>query len=160
MVSSHTNSSFKDKIIASLGIPVELTDHKDVNLGHAWQKYKACLAAIKNCDSLWESQKLRGVFDQKPTKSDIISVFKGKSQWHLTYSKAFPRLSGYPTMVSWLENSDKKLSDVELWGVSKPTYTFSDLLEWLANGGEGLTMTKTETESCYDHSFSSYLISA
>ena len=43
MVSSHTNSPFKDKIIASLSIPVELTNHKNVNLGHAWQKYKACL---------------------------------------------------------------------------------------------------------------------
>ena len=86
---------------------------------------------------------MRGVFDQKPTKSDIISVFKGKSQWYLTYSKAFPRLSGYPTMVSWLENSDDKLSDIKLWEVSKPTYTFSDLLEWLANGAESLTMTKT-----------------
>ena len=63
MVSSHTNSPFKDKIIASLGIAVELTDHKDINLGHAWQKYKACLVAIKKCDLLWESQKLRGVFD-------------------------------------------------------------------------------------------------
>ena len=50
-------------------------------------------------------------------------------------------------MVSWLENSDNKLSDVKLWGVSKLTYTFSDLLEWLANGGEDLTMTKTETQS-------------
>ena len=147
MVSSHTGSPFKDKIIASLGIPIELTDHKDISLGHAWQKYKVCLAAIKTCNSLWESQKLREVFDQRPTQADIISVFKGKSQWHLTYSKAFPKLSGFPTMVSWLEDSDDKLSDAELWGVSKSVYTFSDLLEWLANGGEGLTKMKTETGS-------------
>jgi hypothetical protein len=101
MMSSHTGSPFKDKIIASLNIPVELTDHKDINLGYAWQKYKACLAAIKTCNLLWESKKLRDVFDRKPTQADIISIFKGKSQWHLTYSKAFPKLSSYPTMVFW-----------------------------------------------------------
>ena len=50
-------------------------------------------------------------------------------------------------IVFWLENSDDKLSDIKLWEVSKPIYTFSDLLEWLANGEEGLTMTKTETKS-------------
>ncbi|KAF8225623.1 hypothetical protein L208DRAFT_1305591, partial [Tricholoma matsutake] len=82
-----------------------------------------------------------------PTQADIISIFKGKSQWHLMYSKAFPKLSGYPTMVSWLEDSDDKLSDIALWGISKPVYTFSDLLEWLANGGEGLTKVETEAGS-------------
>ena len=147
MISSHTGSPFKDKLIASLNIPVELTNHKDVNLGYAWQKYKACLAAVKTCNLLWESKKLTEVFDRKPTQADIISIFKGKSQWHLTYTKAFPKVSGYPMMVSWLEDSDNKLPDVELWGISKPAYTFADLLEWLANGGEGLTKVEVEATS-------------
>ena len=50
-------------------------------------------------------------------------------------------------MVSLLEDRDDKLSDIKLWGVSKPAYTFSDLLKWLANGGDSLTKTKTEIES-------------
>ena len=144
MGSTITGSLFKDKLIKALNIPMELTDHKDINLGYAWQKYKGFLTASKTCNVLWDSGKLQGVFDKRPTQGDIISVFKGKSQWHLTYQKAFPRVSGYPTMVSWLEDGDDKLSDVELWGVSKPVYGFSDLFEWLANGGEGLTV---ETES-------------
>ena len=132
---SSTHSPFKQKLITSLNIPAELTDHKDINLGYAWQKYKACLEAIATCNVLWEDRKLRGVFDRKPMQADIISVFKGKTQWHLTYAKAFPRVSAYPKMVSWLEDSDDKVSDLELWGEVKSTYTFSDLLEWLANGG-------------------------
>lgn len=140
-----TGSPFKDKLITALSIPVELTDHKDLNLGYAWQKYKACLAATKTCSLLWETGNLKKIFDRKPTQADIVSIFKGKSQWHLTYSKAFPKVSNYPTMVAWLENNDDKLSDVELWGVMKPAYTFSDLLEWLANDGEGLTKPETET---------------
>ena len=147
MGSSHTGSPFKDKMIASFSIPVELTDHNDKNLGYAWQKYKACLVAVKTCNTLWESGKLKKVFDRKPTQADIISIFKGKLQWHLMYSKTFPKLSGYPTMVSWLEDSDNKLSDLELWGILKPVYAFSDLLEWLANGGEGLTKGETESGS-------------
>ncbi|KAF8238000.1 hypothetical protein L208DRAFT_1244693 [Tricholoma matsutake] len=96
---------------------------------------------------LWETGKLKEVFDRKPTHADIISIFKGKLQWHLMYSKAFPKLSGYPMMVSWLEDSDDKLSDIELWGILKPAYAFSDILEWLANGGEGLTKGETEAGS-------------
>jgi len=126
---------------------MELTDHKDINLGYAWQKYNACTKAIATCESLWKAGKLKTVFDWKPTQADIISIFKGKSQWHLTYNKAFPKLSSHPTMVSWLEDRADKLSDVELWGISKPIYVFSDLLEWLGNGGEGLTQVETETES-------------
>jgi hypothetical protein len=47
-----TGSPFKDKLMAVLNIPVELANHKDVNLGFAWQKYKACLIATKSCNSL------------------------------------------------------------------------------------------------------------
>ena len=88
---------------------------------------------------------MREVFDRKPTQADIISVFKGKTQWHLTYAKTFPKLSGYPEMVSWLEDSDEKLSDLELWGTVKSTYTFSDLSEWLAKRGVGLKKMGTQS---------------
>ena len=145
--SGSTHSPFKQKMITALNIPVELTDHRDVNLGYAWKKYKACLAAVATCNLLWEDRRLRDVFDWKPTQADIISVFKGKTQWHLTYAKAFPKLTGYPEMVSWLEDSDDKPSDIELWGVFKSTYTFSDLLEWLANGGVGLKKIGAEAEA-------------
>ena len=56
----------------------------------------------------------------------------------MTYSKAFPKLADYLAMVSWLENSDDKLLDLELWGVEKLMYGFSDLFEWLDNDGVGL----------------------
>jgi hypothetical protein len=42
-------------MIASLSIPVKLTDHTDANLGYVWQKYKACLVAVKTCNMLWEA---------------------------------------------------------------------------------------------------------
>ena len=125
-------------MISFFNILVKLTDHKDINLGFAWQKYKACLEAIKICNVLWESKQFRDIFDRKPTQADIIDIFKGKTQWHLTYAKAFSKLSDYPDMVSWLENSNDRLSDIELWGVEKSAYGFADLLEWLGNDGIGI----------------------
>ena len=78
----------KHKVISFFNILVKLTNHKDINLGFAWQKYRACLEAIKTCNVLWESKQLRDIFDRKPTQADIIGIFKGKTQWHLTYAKA------------------------------------------------------------------------
>ena len=75
-----TQPLFKAKIIAAFGIPVELTNYRDLDSGFAWKKYKACLVAITACNTLWEDNRLRDVFDRKPTQADIISVFKGKTQ--------------------------------------------------------------------------------
>ena len=95
------------------------------------------MEAVKTCNLLWESKQLRDVFDRKPTQADIVGIFKGKTQWHLTYAKTFPKLSDYPDVVAWLEDRDDKLSDIELWGTEKKTYGFSDLAEWLENDGMG-----------------------
>ena len=62
-MSTSTGSPFKDKLIASLDIPVELTDHSNIKLAYAWKKYKACLKATSICNSLWGSKELRQVFD-------------------------------------------------------------------------------------------------
>jgi len=145
-VTGYTGSLFSKKLIAALDIPLELTDHKDPNLGYAWQKYKACLTAIKTCSTKWDNGTLRNTFDKKPTQADIIGVFKGKTQWHLTYSKAFPKVSNYPAMVSWLEDQSDKPSDLELWGVVKAAYTFSDLMQWLSNGGESLDVGDSQSD--------------
>ena len=106
---SGLGSSYQNNIKA-LHIPVELADHKDINLGFAWQNYKAYQAAIKACNTLWNAGQLGGVFDKKPTQSHIISIFKGKTQWQLTCMKVFPKVSNYSAMVSWLEDQDDKLS--------------------------------------------------
>ena len=104
------------------------------------------MTAIKTCSTKWDNGTLKKTFDKKPTQADIIGVFKGKTQWHLTYSKAFPKVSNYPAMVSWLEDQSDKPSDLELWGVVKAAYTFSDLMQWLSNGGEGLYVGNSQSD--------------
>ena len=68
----------KHKVISFFNIQVKLTDHKDINLCFAWQKYKTCLEAIKTCNVLWESKQLRDIFDRKPTQADILVYSKGR----------------------------------------------------------------------------------
>jgi len=75
---SGLGSSYQNKIITALHIPVELADHKDINLGFAWQKYKACQAAIKACNTLWNAGQLGGVLTES-LLSQILSIFsRGK----------------------------------------------------------------------------------
>ena len=47
-----THSPYRTKIISALNIPHELTDHRDIDLGYTWKKYKACLMAIAACNVL------------------------------------------------------------------------------------------------------------
>lgn len=132
------NLTFKEKLVTVLQIPSELVNHLDNGLSDAWKKYKAYLDAAKKLDELWEAGQLRNVFDKKPVQTDLRSLFKGKTQWHETYQRTFPRLHDYPQMIAWLENQEDRPHDIDLWGVRKANYTFTDLKVWLENGGEGL----------------------
>jgi len=154
-----SNLSFKDKIAMVLKVPSELVNHQDKGLKDAWAKYKAYLNAVTKLDDLWNAGQLRNVFDKKPILTDIKNLFKGKTQWHITYHKVFPKLNNYPEMVSWLEDQEDKQSDLDLWGIQKPSYSFSDLQTWLANGGriesdgtssEDLVPTKKSKKSVKD----------
>ena len=43
-------------------------------------------------------------------------------------------MNDYPLMKAWLEEESES-SDVDVWGVQKANYGFSDLKDWLDNGG-------------------------
>jgi hypothetical protein len=144
--SSAANPTFREKLIMVLQVPPELANHTDKGLADAWKKYKVYIEAVKKMDELWDAGMLKNVFDKKPVQSDIKNLFKGKTQWHETYQKTFPKLVDYPEMVAWLENQDDKQTDVDLWGIRKASYTFGDLKEWLANDGKGLEYSESSSE--------------
>ncbi len=138
--------SFKDKLVMALEIPPQLANHTDKGLQDAWKKYKAYLDATKKLDELWDAGQLRNLFDRKPVQTDLKNLFKGKTQWHETYHKTFPRLDEYPEMVAWLENQEDKQPAIDLWGVKKSNYTFADLKSWLANSGKGIEYEESSSE--------------
>jgi hypothetical protein len=119
-------------MISLLGIPTHLTGSGDVSLPIAYQKYKAFLAATQTCnqmvrDNSWTLK--------RPTRVDLIEIFVSKSYYHSHYKAHFPKVTDHPDMVAWLEGQEDRLSNLDLWGIKKVNYTFTDLAMWLANGG-------------------------
>ena len=122
---------FKSQLIDLLGIPDHLTAPGDVTLLVAYQKYKAFLAASatlkdKLADRSWPIK--------QPTKTELIELFVSKSFFHSHYACHFPKVTDYPQMKAWLEGKSES-PDVDVWGVKKVNYGFSDLKDWLENGG-------------------------
>jgi hypothetical protein len=70
---------------------------------------------------------------KKPCATDLIEVFISKSMWFSHYKPAFSKVANFPEMVKWLEDSDDKGTDLEVWGVEKGTYSVMDLCNWMKN---------------------------
>ena len=123
---------FKLEIICILNIPVHLAGSADVSLQVAYQKYKAFLVASHTLDNMLGN----GTWlIKRPTRTDLIEVFVSKSFFHSHYRRYFTQVADYPKMMAWLEGQSES-EDVEVWGVKKVAYTFSDLNIWLENGGK------------------------
>jgi hypothetical protein len=126
-----TVNSFRSQLIQVLDIPANLTSSGDVTLQLAYKKYKAFLVASHTVSEMvgngtWEIK--------RPTKADLIEIFVSKSFFHSHYQRCFTKAAGYPDMLAWLEEVTEE-DDIDIWGYSKVTYTFTDLKAWLANGG-------------------------
>jgi len=134
--SSVDTSSYSNELMAYLSIPSVLADRSQRSLRHSYAKYKAFLTAIPILDKKWENGELP--YPRKPTSEQVIETMQSKTFWYQYIRKFFPRVSEYPDMVAWLENTEDAQSDVEVWGVEKAQYGFVDLDVWLRNEGKGL----------------------
>jgi hypothetical protein len=104
----------------------------DVSLQIAYQKYKAFLDAQKTYNDMVREKTWT---IKKPTKVDLIELFVSKSFFHSHYKTYFSKVAGYADMTAWLEENEDGPSDVDVWGIKRENYTFSDLMAWLENGG-------------------------
>jgi hypothetical protein len=123
-------SSTKEQFATLLGVPLHLVGSGDVPLRMAYQKYKAFLAANHTAEQLVTN----GTLDKKPPQGDIMSLFASKSYFCSHYKKYFGKVADYPEMVAWLDERPGA-KDVDVWGVQKQVYNFTDLKAWLANEG-------------------------
>jgi hypothetical protein len=121
----------KSLLIDLLGIPGHLTGPGDVALSVAYQKYKAFLVACQTLDNKVANQSWP---IKRPTQSELIELFVSKSFFHSHYCRLFQKVTDYPEMKAWLEGESES-ADVDVWGVKKVNYSFSDLKVWLENGG-------------------------
>ena len=81
----------------------------------------------------------------RPPKTNIIELFVSKSFFHSHYKRYFPKVAEHEEMVAWLNEDEDRQCDMDVWGVKKNVYTFTDLALWLENGGT------LEVESTEDH---------
>lgn len=121
----------KAQLIDLLGISAHLTGSGEASLKLAYQKYKGFLAARQTLNDMVED---RTWPIKRPTQTELIKLFVSKSFFHSHYKCHFPKVNDYPLMKAWLEEESES-SDVDVWGVQKANYGFSDLKDWLDNGG-------------------------
>jgi hypothetical protein len=114
-----------------LNIPQSLMVRENIDLTLAWAK--------------WEYyHKVRDVMnelraDEDKTKWDhtlkggteLIDVFLSKTVWYAYYSKQFPRVYAFPQVQKWLSMAEDAPSGLDLFGIEKAHYSFSDLKDLL-----------------------------
>jgi hypothetical protein len=123
---------FKSQLISLLGIAAHLVaGSRDVSLPLAYQKFKAFLLA---CHTFEDMVGKRTWTIQKPTRTDLIELFVSKSFYHSHYKPHFTKVADYPEMVKWLKGGSDLVA-VDVWGVQRESYSFSDLSVWMENGG-------------------------
>jgi hypothetical protein len=126
-----TTTPFKEQLMTLLGIPLHLSNRSDRNLCVIYETYKAHLQASQTLRRMVSEGTWPG---KKPSATDLIELFTSKSMWFSHYKPALSKVSDYPEMVKWLENSDEKGSDLEVWGVEKGSYYLVDLRKFVDNG--------------------------
>ena len=121
----------KAQLIDLLGIEARLTGPGEGSLPLAYEKYKAFLVARQTLKCMVENKTWP---IKRPTQTELIELFVSKSYFHSHYAQHFPKVVDYPLMKAWLEGESES-ADVDVWGVKKAIYGFSDLKVWLENEG-------------------------
>ena len=136
LVDSEANASALTKVelITALEIDPDLCDDDNTDKGliRAYAKWKAIKAAYKKLQAMaWNGP--------KPMYGIIIALFVSTSMFYSHY-KYFNDAVKHPEMVEWLEERRNGPSDMDIWGHEKSYYTFSDLMKWLKEAGDGVSV--------------------
>jgi len=135
---------FKQQLISTLSIPTYLVGTGDVSLQLAYQKHEAYLHAEKKYNNMVENKTWTM---KRLNKIDLTELFISKSYYHSHYKIYFSKVSSYPDMKAWLIGAEDCPCDVDVWGIQKDSYNFSDLIAWLAN--EGTLQVDEDEDSGY-----------
>lgn len=110
------------------------SDLRDLTLPAAFARYKVIVNALKTFKDMKSNGAWRDLGFSKMTDTGAMELFVGKTLFY-TWAKYFTQANGYPAMILWLEDNPDKPSDLNLWGVSKASYTMTNLKTWLENNG-------------------------
>jgi len=100
-----------------------------------YKRYKAVLAAILKYEGMIKSKAWDASFI--PTTIDIIKIVTSRTMWYSHY-KIFEKVSRYPELMEWLDETEDAPGDVELWGFECEVYQWGHLQAFIKRGGEPL----------------------
>jgi hypothetical protein len=100
-----------------------------------YKRYKAVLAATLKYEGMHKSKDWDASFI--PTTIDIIKIVTSRTMWYSHY-KMFEKVSRYPELVEWLDETEDAPGDVELWGFESEVYQWGHLQAFIKRDGEPL----------------------
>jgi len=121
------------QFVTALGIDPALTHRTDPSLRIWYKKYNSYNEAVAK---LTEMKAANTWTLANVGRTELINLFSGRSFWHSHVSGAFGDIQNHKAMVQWLEwvEDDEGPSDLEVWHLQKPHYTFKDLGIWKKEG--------------------------
>jgi hypothetical protein len=106
-----------------------------------YKRYKAVLAAILKYEGMHKSKDWDASFI--PTTIDIIKIVTSRTMWYSHY-KMFEKVSRYPELVEWLDETEDAPGDVELWGFESEVYQWGHLQAFIKRDGEPLEDSESD----------------
>jgi hypothetical protein len=105
--------------------------------------YKAVLAATLKYEELRKAGDWDAPFI--PTINDFALIVTSRSMWYSHY-KHFEKVSRYPQMIKWLNETEDAIGDIELWGFECDVYQWAHLEGFLKRDGKPLEDSEDESE--------------
>ena len=108
-----------------------------------YKRYLAVLATTLKFNELQKAGKWDAPFI--PTIIDFAQIVTSKTMWYSNY-RNFEKVSRYPQMKNWLNETEDAVSDVELWGFECETYQWAHFDRFLKRDGKPLGDSEEESE--------------
>ncbi|KAF8344786.1 hypothetical protein F5887DRAFT_885727 [Amanita rubescens] len=125
----HLDDGYRDELIVIFCIPKHLQrDAQDGEVKLYYQKYKACIQAFLTAEEMASAEEW---VIRRPTETEIVHLFIGKTMWHKDFTKIFPQVSKYPEMKKWLNDDEDAMSTIDIWGREKASFNFQDFRRWI-----------------------------
>lgn len=127
----HLDAEYRDELVHIFNIPAHLlrdSDRVEGGLQLYYKKYQTCIQAISTAERLTNAGEW---VIRRPSDTEIVELFIGKTMWHSHLKRIFPRVPKYPEMQKWLNEEEDALSIIDLWGEEKNSFSFKDLVAWM-----------------------------
>ena len=120
-----------------------MTEDTSGGIRFYYKRYLAVLAATLKFNELQKAGKWDAPFI--PTILDFAQIVTSKTMWYSNY-RNFEKVSRYPQMIDWLNETEDAVSDVELWGFECETYQWAHFDRFLKRDGKPLGDSEDESE--------------